>query len=289
MMDPRRKLIILLTALFSLNANVCAQTPREQLKQMIEHLQKTPSDNALRERIIKLAPTLKSSPALPDAAIVFEGRAQFAFRNAKSEDDFVIAAREYEKAVAAAPWVPGYYSDLCTIYEKAGKLEEAKRHCGFYLSGLADSVQIADVKRRIAGLEFGIEKARSEQAAFDVKFKSFLQTINGAVFRSGVLQPGGHLEAHVTGPHTRGSDTAYDLEAYYVRNGQRQFAASRFIYGYNIALAFMPATYCSQKALVCFGRGIFSPEGDTLTIELPLEKDVTAQPPFTGRKVILQR
>lgn len=136
-----------------------AETPHEQLQQMVEQLQKTPNDNALREKIIKLAPTLKPSPTLPDAAITFEGRAQFAFKNAKSPDDFLAAAQEYEKAVAAAPWVPGYYADLCTIYEKADRFEDAKRHCKFYLSGLRDPAQMTDVKRRIAGLEFGIEKA----------------------------------------------------------------------------------------------------------------------------------
>lgn len=141
-----------------------AETPHEQLQQMVEQLQKMPNDNALREKIIKLAPTLKPSPTLPDAAVTFEGRAQFAFRSAKSEDDFLVAAREYEKAVAAAPWVPGYYTDLCTIYEKAGKFEDAKRHCEFYLMGLTDPAQITDVKRRIGGLEFGIEKANSPEA-----------------------------------------------------------------------------------------------------------------------------
>lgn len=146
-------------------ANVAhADTPSEQLNQMVEQLQKSPNDNALREKIIKLAPTLKPSPALPDAAVSFEGRAQFAFRSAKSEDDFLAAAREYEKAVAAAPWVLGYYTDLCTIYEKAGKFEDAKRHCGFYLIGLTDPAQVTDVKRRIAGLEFGIEKANKENS-----------------------------------------------------------------------------------------------------------------------------
>jgi hypothetical protein len=142
-----------------------AETPSEQLQQMVGQLQQSPNDNALREKIIRLAPTLKPSPALPDAAVTFEGRAQFAFGSAKSEDDYLAAAREYEKAVAAAPWVPGYYTDLCTIYQKAGKFEDAKRHCGYYLSGLTDPAQITDVKRRIAGLEFGIEKANSPQTA----------------------------------------------------------------------------------------------------------------------------
>lgn len=159
------RLILFILTFLAIVASASAQSPREQLQQMVEQLQKTPNDNALRERIIKLAPTLKPAPALPDAAITFEGRAQFAFKNAKSESDFLVAAQEYEKAVAAAPWVPGYYSDLCTIYEKAGKFADAKRHCGFYLITLTDPAQMTDLKRRIAGLEYGIEKSNSQQAA----------------------------------------------------------------------------------------------------------------------------
>lgn len=160
-MKSTRKLLIFAFAFLALAASAYAQSPREQLKQMVQQLQKTPSDNALREKIIKLARTMKPAPALPDTAIAFEGRAQFAFRSAKSEGDFLAAAQEYEKAVAVAPWVPGYYADLCTIYEKAGKFADAKRHCGFYLTGLTDPAQMTDVKRRIAGLEFGIEQANS--------------------------------------------------------------------------------------------------------------------------------
>ena len=158
------KLFIFVAALFALTTNAYAQSAREEFKQLIAQLKEAPNDNALREKIIKRARTLKPEPALPDAAIAFEGRAQFAFKSAKSENDFVMAAREYEKAVAAAPWVLGYYADLCTIYEKAGRLEDAKRHCGFYLMGLNDPAQMIDVKRRIAGLEYGIERAKSPQA-----------------------------------------------------------------------------------------------------------------------------
>jgi hypothetical protein len=162
-MKPAMKFLVLLFVALLANA-APAETPHEQLQQMVEQLQKSPGDNALREKIIKVAPTLKPSPALPDAAVTFEGRARFAFKNAKSEDDYLAAAREYEKAVATAPWVLNLYSDLCLSYEKAGKYGDAKRQCGYYLSGLTDPAQIADVKGRIAGLEFGIEKANSPQA-----------------------------------------------------------------------------------------------------------------------------
>lgn len=159
------KLFILVVTCIALAASAYAQSPREQLQQLTAQLQKTPDDSALRERIIKLGAQAKPAPAIPEEAVRFEGRAQFAFRSAKSEGDFLAAAQEYEKAVAAAPWVPGYYSDLCTIYEKAGKFADAKRHCGFFLIGLTDPAQVTDVKRRIAGLEYGIEKANSPQTA----------------------------------------------------------------------------------------------------------------------------
>jgi hypothetical protein len=137
---------------------------QDQLGALTTQLQKTPTDSALREKIIKLAASMKPASTVPDEAIRFEGRAQYAFKSAKSEADYIVAAQEYEKAVAAAPWVSGYYSDLCTIYDKAGKPEDAKRNCGFYLVGLTDPDQITDAKRRIAGLEFAIEKANSPEA-----------------------------------------------------------------------------------------------------------------------------
>ncbi len=162
-MKPTSQIIIFILAILTSMVSAHAQSPREQLTQMVEQLQKTPADNALREKIIKLAQNIKPAPAIPDKAIEFEGRAQFAFKSAKSEADFISAAREYENAIAAAPWVPGYYADLCTIYEKAGRFEDAKRNCEFYLVGLIDAAQMTDVKRRIAGLTFGIEKAGAEK------------------------------------------------------------------------------------------------------------------------------
>jgi len=162
-MSLKPGLLVALTLAVALSAPLLAQSPREQLQQMVEQLQKNPNDNALRERIVKLGAEIRPAPAIPEEAVRFEGRAQFAFRSAQSEGDLLAAAREYEKAVAAAPWIGGYYSDLCTIYEKANKFEDAKRNCAFYLIGLSDPQQATDAKRRIAGLEFGIEKVAAEK------------------------------------------------------------------------------------------------------------------------------
>ncbi len=160
-------LIILVFALVLVTSQtINAQSPRDTLKQMVEQLQKAPADNALREKIIKLAQNIKPAPAIPDKAIEFDGRAQFAFKNAKlnanPETGFLAAAREYEKAIATAPWVLDYYFNLYVIYEKAGIYVEAKRNCEFYLIGLSDQDQIMDAKRLIAGVNFAIEQFSNE-------------------------------------------------------------------------------------------------------------------------------
>jgi hypothetical protein len=156
---------IALTVLFAaLGVIVNAQTPREQLPQLVEQLQKTPADDALRERVITLAKTLDPPPAVPNEALRREGRGKFAFKSAKTNDDYLAAAKEYEEAVRIAPWIHGYYSDLCTIYEKAEDFASAKRNCELSLIGVTNQSEINETKQRIAGLEFGIEKANSPEA-----------------------------------------------------------------------------------------------------------------------------
>lgn len=159
---------------------VYAESPREQLKQMTGQLQKTPDDNALREKIIKLAQEFKPALAVPAEAERFEGRAQFAFKHAKSTADYLDAAKVYEKAVAAAPWVPRYYSDLCTIYEKAEKYAEAKKNCEFYRIGLIDPAQVARVKRRIARLG-GVNQDTA--AADNSAGSESISRLNGSLWR----------------------------------------------------------------------------------------------------------
>jgi tetratricopeptide (TPR) repeat protein len=166
-MKSTNKLIIIIFTFLALAASAYAQTPREQLKQMVEQLQKTPNDNALREKIIKLAAGIKPAPMAPAEAERLDGRAQYAFKNAKSEADMLDAAREYLRAVEAAPWIADYYFNLCTILEKANRPAEAIRACKFYLIAAPAAQDAGDARKRVAGLEYAVERMSANMRSRD--------------------------------------------------------------------------------------------------------------------------
>jgi tetratricopeptide (TPR) repeat protein len=177
-------LVLLVLSVFAAQA----QNPQEILKQYISDLQKNPNDYALREKIIKLAQEMKPAPAIPQEAEKFEGRAEFAFKNAKSEADFLDAAKEYEKALLIAPWASAYYFNQGLAYEKAGKFKEAKRSFEFYLLSAPNAQDARDVRKRIAGLEYAIEKATKESspeaiaAKKENAYETWLKSLDGARF-----------------------------------------------------------------------------------------------------------
>lgn len=157
-MKPSRALCILVLTFVALAVSGYAQSPREQLQQMVEQLQKTPTDKALREKIIKLGTEIKPALAVPDEALRREGRGNVAFKNAKNVEDYIAASREFEAASLAAPWIAGYYSDLCTAYEKGGALREAADSCRLYSMTLTDEKDVRGAKLRTAGIEYEAEK-----------------------------------------------------------------------------------------------------------------------------------
>lgn len=140
------------------------QSPQETLTQYISDLQKKTNDYALREKIIKHVQTMSPAPAIPLEAEKYEGRAEFAIRSAKTEADFLDAAREYEKALLVAPWVPSNYFNQGIAFEKAGKPKEAMQSFEFYLLAAPNAQDAREVRKRIAGLEYAMEKSSKPPA-----------------------------------------------------------------------------------------------------------------------------
>ena len=136
---------------------------REQLRVLVGELRRTPQDNALRERIIGLVLTIVPPPSIPQEAERYEGRAEYVFKNAKSLSNYLDAAREYENALLSAPWVANDYFNAGVAYEKGGNLAEAIRSFRLYLVAAPSAQDASDVRKRIGGLEWAMEKTERDR------------------------------------------------------------------------------------------------------------------------------
>ena len=80
----RIALLVMTVAIFlAIELSVNAQSAREQLDQWVTQLRTNPGDNALRERIIKLAQEIKPAPAVPEEARRPLVQGNSAFQDAK--------------------------------------------------------------------------------------------------------------------------------------------------------------------------------------------------------------
>ena len=191
-MKPTSQIILLTLAILTSMASAQAQSPREQLSQLVEQLQKTPTDNALRETLIKLAQTVKPAPTVPP-----EARRAFVMGNtyqkgAKSPEDFGLAVRAFQEATSAAPWWGDAYYNLSVALESAGRFDEAKAALTFYLmSQPKDAAQAQerlyaiDAKKVLAGAQQAAEaKAQLEDASSqrEAAEQRFAASVEGAKY-----------------------------------------------------------------------------------------------------------
>jgi tetratricopeptide (TPR) repeat protein len=156
--------ISLFVCLLALWTTAYAQSPREQLNSMVQQLQKTPDDAALREKIIKLALEMKPAPATPPEVYELAGRAAYAIKHATSEADFVAAAEAYGKASLLAPWLADYYFNRGVAYDKANRFDDAIAAFNWYLLAAPNAQDANEVRERIGGLKYAKEKSGRQEA-----------------------------------------------------------------------------------------------------------------------------
>ena len=177
---------LIFTLLFVLISAVQAQSLQQTLNQYVADLQKTPNDYALREKIIRHALTMRPAPAVPAAVIKHEGAAEYAFKNAKSESDYLDSANEYEKALLIAPWLAIDYFNCGVAYEKAGQFKKAITQFNLYLIAAPDAQDTNAVLKRIGGLEYAAGKAGRGPATTAKKqndHEDWLRKIDGRRYR----------------------------------------------------------------------------------------------------------
>lgn len=132
-MKTTSKLIIFIFTFLAMTASAFAQTPREELQQMVKQLQENSYDRELREKIIKLAQTLKPAPEISEEARRSFIIGEALFKQAKNLRPAYEAAKAFQAATTLAPWWSDAYWNLSAAKQFIGEYDDAKNALRFYL------------------------------------------------------------------------------------------------------------------------------------------------------------
>ncbi|MGD0280027.1 MAG: tetratricopeptide repeat protein [Smithella sp.] len=177
----------LITLILFVNpGKLLADTQTGTLNQYISELQNNPNDTALREKIIRHVQTMKSAPKTPEEIDELVGQAKYVFKHAKTPEDYLGAVEAYKKIVNITPWVGDYYYNLGVAQEQAGQSNDAINSFKLYLLASPDARDAKEVRERIGGLKYAIEKAAREsspevvEARQQTAYETWLKKIDGA-------------------------------------------------------------------------------------------------------------
>jgi hypothetical protein len=168
--DMRTVLGWMLAFLWVVSVSAVAQTPREQFAQMLDILQKTPKDDALRESIVRLGGQLKPAPAIPEEARREVVRGNTALEDATGIEDYARAAKHYEDALALAPWWGPAYLSLARAQELQFDYASAQRNLKLYMLTAASPDDARKAQDYLYALQFKQERADKTKADYDDKF-----------------------------------------------------------------------------------------------------------------------
>jgi len=132
-------------------AQVQSPTPQPTLQQYVADLQRNPSDNALREKIIKLAQGMNPPPAIPEAGREHYVMAATFIESAKDKGAYERAIEHYKAALLEAPWWADAYKKLAFAQKAAGHYDDAISSLNFYL--LAQPADARDAQDEIYKLK----------------------------------------------------------------------------------------------------------------------------------------
>ena len=185
-MNTTGKLLIVAFTFLAVAASAHAQSPREQLQQLVEQLQKAPNDNALRERIIKLGSEIKPAPVIPEEANRAFVKGNVFQKEAKDASGYELAISAYREALRSAPWWGDAYYNLAVALESGRKFDEAIASIKLYMASVqAGSEEAREAQNRMYAIEAKHELANIPQARAATereKDEALIKSLDGVRF-----------------------------------------------------------------------------------------------------------
>ena len=147
------KIVLLVSVALFATTNAMAESQHESLNQMVQQLQQTPNDGALREKIIKLAQKLKPAPAIPEEARRSFVEGNTITRTAKDAKEQLMAVESFKEALKTAPWWGDAYYNLAVAQELAEQLDDSGKSLQFYLLTNPGAKEAREAQDRIYALD----------------------------------------------------------------------------------------------------------------------------------------
>jgi hypothetical protein len=161
--QTKQAIVALLQEQMAKQAQITSQAdPQQLLNGLLMQFKGQPANDELRKSIIELTLKVKPAPTIPPEAEAAAGRGTYIFKNAKSPDEVLNAAKEYLAAIEVAPWVANYYFNLCTVLEKTPYSQQALHACKLYLVAAPDATDASAVRQRIAGLQYVYDRDKAQ-------------------------------------------------------------------------------------------------------------------------------
>lgn len=182
-MKPGIGLFALIGVLLAVTLPVYAQSPREQLQQLVIQLQKTPADTGLRERIIKLTAELKPAPAIPEEAREPFVMGTTVLKKASDPAGALKAVDLFTRSLAIAPWFADAYYNRAMARQAAGQHESAIEDLKFYLGFKLTESERRDAQDKIYALRaealLGSERKAAQDKAAAGEREHRMQRLQG--------------------------------------------------------------------------------------------------------------
>lgn len=269
-MKTTGKLIFAFT-LLALTASSYAQSPREELQQMVERLQKTPSDKALRDTIIKLVGEMKPAPAIPEEAREPFVMGATVLKKASDPAGAKKAVDLFTQALNIAPWFADAYYNRAIAREAAGQFESAIDDLKLYLESRLTDNERREAQDKIYSLKADalLASAKNAEQEKTSRAEDGIRRFEGTWQRSAL---GGGGTWHVLRRHVRHRPGTGWSITYSADNGQEQPSTDvRDIKLVGSELRFISEEIINDAVCGTYEvRGEVAPDGRGLSLEYTL-------------------
>ena len=142
---------------------------RKQFAAALEEYRAQPGNAELRDKVISLARTLKSAPAIPEDARNFFTQGMAQIQGAATADDINAAAKLFGQAAQAAPWYVEAYRAAGAAYDKLGDYEKEKEWLRLYVKAAGNEADMQEGQSLLKEAESKQVQAEFDHALAEIK------------------------------------------------------------------------------------------------------------------------